>query len=72
VKTREYKSIEKSEFARLKKSTVMRTDEKKVADGWNVLGDEGWELAGIESHFETMGMGMGNNKVIYVFKREKR
>ncbi|HLN28318.1 MAG TPA: hypothetical protein VK395_11285 [Gemmataceae bacterium] len=50
----------------------MRTDEKKVADGWNVLGDEGWELAGIESHFEPMGMGMGNNKVIYVFKREKR
>jgi len=73
VKTRwEYKSIAKTDFAQLKKSTVMRSNEKKVADGLNVLGDEGWELAGIESYFEPLGMGMGNSKAIYVFKREKR
>jgi hypothetical protein len=44
----EYKTLVMTEMDRLTKSTVMRSPQKRLTDNLNALGEEGWELAGIE------------------------
>jgi RNA polymerase sigma factor (sigma-70 family) len=70
----EYKALDRKEVEALTRSKVMRTDQKRLLDGLNSLGSEGWELAGIEpgqprpSHIPNIDIG----PTTYVFKREKK
>lgn len=71
----EYKSLTRSEVMKL----ADKDSKSKLTDGLNVLGNEGWELAGIEPgpHGGTTGgfgggtgtMGFGSMPSTYVFKR---
>jgi RNA polymerase sigma factor (sigma-70 family) len=70
--TWEYKTLNKTDIAQLTRSAVMRTEQRKLEDGLNALGNESWELSGIESDYQQMAVGIGATKSIYVFKREKR
>jgi HlyD family secretion protein len=70
----EYKILDRMEVEALTKSKVMRIDQQHMVDGLNALGDEGWELVGIEPgqsppvHLPNLGFGPTH----YVFKREKK
>jgi hypothetical protein len=65
----EHKMVERGELIKEgKKQLDSEKDDKLLVAALNVLGDEGWQLAGIEYY---VGNGPGAYWTTYVFRRPK-